>query len=70
MKHLLITVGLGTSGGPESLAGAIVRSIETHNPDVVHFVVTKESDSITLPLVEQMIEEKSFFFREEQDLSY
>lgn len=68
MKHLLITVGLGTSGGPESLAGAIVRSIETHNPDVVHFVVTKESDSITLPLVEQMIEERELLFSEKNKI--
>ena len=57
MKHLLITVGLGASGGAESLAGAIAYSVKTHHPDVVHFVVTKESESTTLPLVEQMLEE-------------
>lgn len=58
MKHLLITVGLGASGGAESLAWAIAYSVKTHYPDVVHFVVTKKSDSTTLPLVEQMLEEQ------------
>jgi hypothetical protein len=58
MRHLIINVGLGTSGGSESLAGAIVYSINRHRPDVVHFVVTEKSEQETLPIVKRLMEEE------------
>ncbi|HIH70053.1 TIGR02710 family CRISPR-associated CARF protein [Methermicoccus shengliensis] len=52
MKALIATVGTGIGGGKEgveSLAHAIAKSIRSHNPDLVVFVVTKQSEESTVP---------------------
>lgn len=54
LKALIISVGTGTRGNRsavEDLATALVSSISHHNPDLTVFVVTRESQEATLPLI-------------------
>lgn len=53
MKALIISVGTGTGANKniESLADALSYSINHHNPDTTIFIVTKESQKSTLPLI-------------------
>lgn len=58
MRHLIINVGLGTSGGAESLADALLLSIKDCNPDVVHFVITEKSGQSVFPIVKELMKER------------
>jgi len=58
-KALIISVGTGTrpeQDSQESLAHGIAYSIKNQNPDQIFFVVTKESQEKTLPLVLSQID--------------
>jgi len=54
MKVLVISVGTGTKPSKQtvdSLAKALAQSVDRHRPDKVLFVVTKESEETTLPVI-------------------
>ena len=54
MKTLVISVGTGTKPSKQtvdSLAKALTQSVDRHRPDKVLFVVTRESEEITLPII-------------------
>jgi CRISPR-associated protein (TIGR02710 family) len=54
MKALIISVGTGVSPAQkavESLANAIAFSIKHHNPDKTFFIVSAESEKITVPKI-------------------
>ena len=63
MKVLVISVGTGTKPKKQtvdSLARALAQSVERHRPDKVLFVVTKESEEITLPAILKNIKNYSY----------
>jgi len=63
VKALLISVGTGTRASKravESLAEAIAKSINHHNPDKVFFVVTKQSLETTVPKILPKIESRKY----------
>lgn len=54
MKALIISVGTGTKQNThaiKSLAGAMARSVNHHNPDKVFFVTSSQSRENTLPII-------------------
>ncbi|WP_309492665.1 TIGR02710 family CRISPR-associated CARF protein [Candidatus Hecatella orcuttiae] len=57
-KALIIPIGTGakpTSEAVESLAHGITYSIQASHPDMVYFIVTRESKKLTLPHILQKI---------------
>jgi len=63
MKSLVISVGTGTRPSKqtvESLAKALAQSVDHHHPDKILFVVTKESEETTLPVIIKNIENYSY----------
>ena len=71
-KALIISVGTGTrteQNVQESLAHGLLYSIKNQNPDKIFFVVTKESEEKTLPLILHQIEHEIICLEHPDDIN-